>query len=180
MTGEKTKPNQELAAQGLAHVAVALVGGIPGAQATIRSVLLVKEGAAWRWVGVLVGILALIEMLVFQGYIRLIPQAVFSGVLIKVGYDVFDWEPIVAWLRGPSSASKIAEEGDESTASRRPTMRVSTLDLVFVFGTCLLTVFVDLNVAVALFTTLFYLNNNIFNRSHPVGNLDHELLDNED
>ena len=47
-----------------------------------------------RLAGVLVGIFVLIEMLMFQDLISLIPQAVFSGVLLKVGYDVFDWVPL--------------------------------------------------------------------------------------
>jgi sulfate permease, SulP family len=175
LTGEKTKPNQELAAQGLAHAAVAFVGGIPGAQATIRSVLMVKEGAAWRWAGVLVGILALTEMLVFQGYIRLIPQAVFAGVLIKVGYDVFDWPPLITWWKNCNRRDlrvKAPEIPAFSGTNVMPALRVSTLDLVFVFGTSLLTIFLDLNIAVAVFTSLFYLNNHVFNRNHPVGNLE--------
>ena len=96
MHGHKdiTKPNQELCAQGIANAAVSLFGGIPGAQATIRSVLILNEGATMRLAGVLVGIFVLIEMLMFQDLISLIPQAVFSGVLLKVGYDVFDWVPL--------------------------------------------------------------------------------------
>lgn len=182
LTGEKTKPNKELAAQGLAHAAVAFVGGIPGAQATIRSVLMVKEGAAWRWAGVMVGVLALIEMLVFQGYIRLIPQAVFAGVLVKVGYDVFDWPPLIAWWKGlgrPDLKGLPPGSGQLAETISSPGMRVSTLDLVFVFGTALVTIFLDLNIAVATFTSLFYLNNHLFNRKHPVGNLegDHPMED---
>ena len=63
MTGEKTKQNQELVAQGAANGLVAFVGGIPGAQATIRSVLMVKEHATLRLAGILVGVFVIIEML---------------------------------------------------------------------------------------------------------------------
>ena len=96
MHGHKdiTKPNQELCAQGIANAAVSLFGGIPGAQATIRSVLILNEGATMRLAGVLVGVFVLIEMLMFQDLISLIPQAVFSGVLLKVGYDVLYWVPL--------------------------------------------------------------------------------------
>ena len=48
---EQTKQNKELAAQGLANAAAGLIGGIPGAQATIRSVLILKEGATMRIAG---------------------------------------------------------------------------------------------------------------------------------
>ena len=49
-----------------------------------------------RIAGIMVGVFVLIEMLLFQDWIGLIPQAVFSGVLLKVGYDVFDWNPITS------------------------------------------------------------------------------------
>ena len=69
MTKEKTKQDKELIAQGLANGVTALLQGIPGAQATIRSVLLLKEGAKTRLAGVMVGIFALLGFLVFSKYI---------------------------------------------------------------------------------------------------------------
>jgi SulP family sulfate permease len=83
----------------VATAAISMVGGIPGAQATIRSVLILNEGATWRLAGVAVGIFVLIEMLIFQDYIGLIPVAVFAGILFKVGYDVFDWGPTVTYVK---------------------------------------------------------------------------------
>jgi SulP family sulfate permease len=64
-TDEKTAQNKELAAQGVANSAVALFGGIPGAQATIRSVLILNEGAMTRIAGVMVGLFVLVEMILF-------------------------------------------------------------------------------------------------------------------
>lgn len=87
-TGETTEQNRELAAQGFANGAVAFFGGIPGAQATIRSVLILNEGARTRVAGVLVGIFVLIEMLIFQDLIAAIPQAVFAGVLFCILFFV--------------------------------------------------------------------------------------------
>jgi SulP family sulfate permease len=48
-------------------------------------------------------------MLVFQHLVKRIPQAVFCGVLLKVGYDVFDFEPfmIVRALPGWLSALSV-------------------------------------------------------------------------
>jgi len=161
MTGEKTLPNKELAAQGAAHAAVAFVGGIPGAQATIRSVLIVKEGATQRWAGILVGVLALIEMLVFQDLIKLIPQAVFAGVLLKVGYDVFDWLPARIYVRQ-------LIEGKQKFVGAPGQPSVSSMEMLFVVGTTLVTILFDLNIAVAVFTGLFYLYNRALNRSNPM------------
>jgi SulP family sulfate permease len=143
---ERTKQNKELAAQGAANAAVAMVGGIPGAQATIRSVLILNEGATWRLAGVAVGLFVLVEMLIFQDYVSLIPVAVFSGILFKVGYDVFDWEPAVSYVK---------------RLFGKPTAIGSTVvghwDMFFIAGTAAITLVMDLNTAVVAFTVLFYL-----------------------
>ena len=69
-----------------------MFGGIPGAQATIRSVLILNEGAMTRIAGVTVGVFVLVETILFQDLIAMIPKAGFSEDLIKVGYDVLDWQ----------------------------------------------------------------------------------------
>jgi len=143
---ERTKQNQELAAQGAANAAVACLGGIPGAQATIRSVLILNEGATWRIAGVAVGIFALVEMLIFQDYISTIPVAVFTGILFKVGYDVFDWEPCVIYVKrlfGRRDLTGLLDVGHR--------------EMFFIAGTAAVTLVKDLNTAVVLFTALFYL-----------------------
>jgi len=94
ITGHTSRPNRELAAQGVANGLAALVGGIPGAQATERSVMAIKEGATTRIAGVATGIFAFVQLLLLQDVIGLIPEAVFSGVLFRLGWDVFDWLPV--------------------------------------------------------------------------------------
>ena len=139
---DDTLPNKELFAQGLANGAVALIGGIPGAQATIRSVLILKENATLRLAGILSGVFVLVEMLVFQDWVAYIPKAVFAGLLIKVGYDVMDWNPIVTWVK---ELTKKVEKP-----------QVPMIDMFFIAGTTIVTVVVNLNVAVISFTILFY------------------------
>ena len=143
---ERTKQNKELAAQGAATAVIAVVGGIPGAQATIRSVLILNEGATWRLASAAVGVFVLIEMLIFQDYVSLIPVAVFSGILFKVGYDVFDWEPAVIYVK--RLFGKPAAIG---------TLGVGHWDMFFIAGTAAITLVMDLNTAVIAFTVLFYL-----------------------
>jgi SulP family sulfate permease len=143
---ERTKQNKELAAQGVANAAVAMVGGIPGAQATIRSVLILNDGATWRLAGAAVGVFVLIEMLIFQDYISTIPVAVFMGILFKVGYDVFDWEPCVIYVKrlfGSHDPRRLIDVGHR--------------EMFFVAGTAAVTLVKDLNTAVIVFTALFYL-----------------------
>jgi sulfate permease, SulP family len=160
MTGEPTRRNQELVAQGAANGVAALVGGIPGAQATIRSVLVIKEGGTLRLAGVCIGLFVLAEMIVLLDLIAMIPQAVFAGILFKVGYDVFDLPPLQAYIR---------------RLARRPRQQenifVAHLEMLLIGGTTILTLLWDLNVAVALFTGLFYLINKVLRPDDPVRDL---------
>ena len=98
--GAFSNRNKELVAQGISNAAVGFIGGIPGAQTTTLSVLIIKEGADSRAAPVLMGLFILIEMWALQGLVEAIPQAVFTGVLIKVGIDVFAWESVTVWAKG--------------------------------------------------------------------------------
>ena len=140
---DNTLPNKELFAQGLANGLVAFIGGIPGAQATIRSVLILKENATLRLAGILSGLFVLVEMFVFQDWVAYIPKAVFAGLLIKVGYDVMDWAPIVTWVK--ELTKKIEKP------------KVPHIDMFFIAGTTIVTVVYNLNAAVISFTILFYI-----------------------
>ncbi len=170
MTKRKTKQNQELFAQGIGAAAVALVGGIPGAQATIRSVLIVKEKATWRLAGILVGVFALIEMLLFQNLINLIPQAVFTGILIKVGYDVFDWTPFRLYLKEIVKDWHAMMHKFFSRHDDEPIF-VTNREFFVIVGTTLVTILFDLNLAVAIFTIFFYMHNKVFVKKNPMRDL---------
>jgi len=171
---EQTRREKELFAQGVANGAVSLVGGIPGAQATIRSVLMLKEGATLRLSGIMVGVFVLAEMVLFQGWICLIPKAVFVGVLFKVGYDVFDFKPLrlyckaVATHRAAMFRSFFSRHDDEN-------IFVTNRELLMILGTTAVTVWCDLNTAVVGFTLLFYLHNRLLNRKNPMRDLQPEL-----
>lgn len=140
LTGEKSKLNKELVAQGLANGVSGLLQGLPGAQATIRSVLLIKEGAQTRLAGVLIGVFALLSIIVFKDYLSLVPAAVFVGVLVKVGLDVCDKDFPRLYLQYnwiQSSARNV--------------------QLLFILATTVATVMINLNVAVVSGTIVFYL-----------------------
>lgn len=140
MTQEKTKPDKELLAQGLANGIAALLQGIPGAQATIRSVLLIKEGAQTRMAGVFVGIFALLGFLVFSNLITLIASAVFTGVLFKAGLDVMDRDfPITFFKNGWMNN------------------RTRLIQFFIIIYTSFITVVIDLNVAVITGTIIYYI-----------------------
>jgi SulP family sulfate permease len=155
LNGEETRKDKELAAQGVANGLIAFVGGIPGAQATIRSVLILKEGATLRLAGIMVGVFVLVEMVLFQQYISLIPNAVFAGLLFKVGWDVFDWLPFRRY-----TADRLDQARLSGAWLRRPIdprLTVTHTEALFIAGTTTATIVWDLNVAVIGFVTLFYL-----------------------
>jgi len=93
-----TYKNLELTGQAIANAFCALFGGIPGAQATIRSVLILNEGAMTRMAGIFAGLLTIFEMAALQSLVQMIPQCVLTGVLFKVGYDCFDWVPFLTYI----------------------------------------------------------------------------------
>lgn len=107
-TKEESQRNRELGVQGIATFLVALIGGIPGAQATERSVLMLKEGATTRLSGILVGLIGLIGVFALQDIVSMIPKAVFAGILLKVGYDVFDWLPVTLYFKQMRSGKNTA------------------------------------------------------------------------
>ena len=174
MTSEKTLQNKELMAQGVANSLTALFGGIPGAQATIRSVLMIKENATLRLAGIFVGLFAIVEMLIFQDLISLIPNAVFAGVLIKVGYDVFDFHPLQIYakelfiFKGKLFDNFFSRHDEEE-------IFVTNREIIMILGTAIVTVFSSLNVAVGGFTVLFYLHNKLFMTKNPMRDLVSEL-----
>jgi len=145
----KTNQNFELMSQGVANGFCAMFGGLPGAQATIRSVLILNEGAKTRLAGCMVGVFVIGEMVALQSLIGKIPSAVFSGVLLKVGYDVLDWPP--AWMYVKTMLLKRQHPSGPSD------VHVAHVDMLFILGTTLVTVFVNLNVAVVTFTLLFFI-----------------------
>ena len=60
MTKTKHKPNKELVGQGIGNAIAAIFGGIPGAGATIRTVVNINSGGKTRLSGMIAGILLLI------------------------------------------------------------------------------------------------------------------------
>lgn len=84
-TGERHHSDQELAAQGLANIASAFVGGMPVAAAVVRSVVAVESRAATRLAGLLQSFFLLAVVLLLGAHLDHIPLAALAGVLLVVG-----------------------------------------------------------------------------------------------
>lgn len=126
MTKTNHKPNQELIAQGIGNSLCSLVGAIPGAGATMRTVINIKSGGETRLSGIFHSLTLLVIVLFLAPLASKIPLSVLSGVLIKVGFDILDYKFL-----------KIIN-------------KVSKVDLLIMITVFLLTVFVDLIMAVGV------------------------------
>ena len=96
MTKTKHKPNKELIGQGIGNSIAALFGGIPGAGATIRTVVNINAGGKTRLSGMIAGVLLLMILLAFGPIASKIPAAVLAGILITVGIGVMDYKGLKA------------------------------------------------------------------------------------
>ncbi|WP_051881701.1 SulP family inorganic anion transporter [Parvularcula oceani] len=125
-TRTRHKSDQELIGQGIGNGIAGLFGAIPGAGATMRTMVNIKTGGVTRLSGMIAGLLLLSVVLVASGLAALIPHAVLAGILVKVGWDIIDVAYITRAHKGPR------------------------WDLVLMAVVLLVTVFVDLITAVGI------------------------------
>ena len=125
MTRTRHDSNRELIGQGVGNMAAGFFGGIPGAGATMRTVVNIRTGGVTRLSGVLHAVFLLAVVLVLAPLASQIPHAVLAGILVKVGYDIVDFSYLKRAHKGPR------------------------FDLMLMVMVLSLTVFVDLITAVA-------------------------------
>jgi len=101
MTKTKHNPNKELVGQGIGNSVGALFGGIPGAGATIRTVVNINAGGKTRLSGMIAGVLLLVILLALGPVASQIPAAVLAGILITVGIGVMDYKGLKAMPKMP-------------------------------------------------------------------------------
>ncbi len=124
MKRTKHNSNRELVGQGLGNMVAGFFGGIPGAGATMRTVVNIRTGGQTKISGIVHSLLLFAIVVVLAPFASQIPHAVLAGILVKVGYDIID----VSYLKN---------------AHRGPRWDLALMVLVLV-----LTVFVDLITAV--------------------------------
>ncbi len=96
MTKTRHKPNKELIGQGIGNSISAFFGGIPGAGATIRTVVNINSGGKTRISGMFAGLVLLLILLLFSNAASTIPAAVLAGILVTVGIGVMDYKGLRA------------------------------------------------------------------------------------
>ena len=96
MTKTKHNPNKELIGQGIGNSIASIFGGIPGAGATIRTVVNINSGGKTKLSGMIAGVMLLFILLALGPIASKIPAAVLSGILITVGIGVMDYKGLKA------------------------------------------------------------------------------------
>jgi SulP family sulfate permease len=130
MTGFRHRSNPELVGQGFGNIASALFGGLPATGAIARTAANVKSGGRSPVAGILHAIFLLLFVLFAGDLMAYVPMAVLAAILLMVAWGMSEVERFVALLRMP-----MGERG--------------VLVLTF-----LLTIFVDLTVAIAVGVTI--------------------------
>jgi SulP family sulfate permease len=106
-TKTKHNPDRELVGQGIGNSIAALFGGIPGAGATIRTVVNIEAGGMTRLSGMIAGILLLTVLLALGPLASVIPAAVLAGILVTVGIGVMDYKGIKHFRQLPKSEATV-------------------------------------------------------------------------
>lgn len=126
LTRKEHDSDKELRGQGIANMIAGLFGALPGAGATMGTVTNIQIGARSPLSGVVRALILALVILVAGELTEPIPMAVLAGIAVYVGFNILDWSFI-------QRAHKVSMQG-----------------MAIMYGVMLLTVFVDLIVAVGL------------------------------
>ena len=91
ITRTRHSPNRELIGQGIGNMIAGFIWGLPGAGATLGTVVNIRAGGRTQVSGVLRAAILLALVLGLGKYVEVIPHAVLAGILMKVGWDIIDW-----------------------------------------------------------------------------------------
>lgn len=126
MTGRRHKPNCELLGQGLSNIASVLFGGLPATGAIARTATSIKSGAKTPVAGMIHALTLALILLLFSKVVSQIPLACLSAVLMVVAYNMSEIHHFRHLFKAPR------------------------YDVVILLTTFLLTVFLDLTIAVGV------------------------------
>ncbi|OSC39844.1 SulP family inorganic anion transporter [Mycobacterium decipiens] len=124
ITGTRHRSNKELIGQGLGNVATGLFGGLASAGATVRSVVNIRNGGRTAVSAATHSVVLFTFVAGLGPVVEYIPLAVLSGILILVAVGMFDWKAM--------RKAHVSPKGD----------------VIVLFATMIVTVLVDLTVAV--------------------------------
>lgn len=140
MTGTKHDSNTELIAQGIANIASPIFGGIPATGAIARTATNIKNGGKTPVAGIIHAATLLLIMVVLGKFVVYIPLAALAAVLMSVAWNMAGLPAIKALMKGQKS------------------------DICVLAVTFLITVFIDLTVAIEVglgFSAFFFIKKMI-------------------
>lgn len=130
MTGRRHRSGQELVGMGVANIASGLFGGLPATGAIARTATNIRAGGRSPMAGMFHALFLLVFTLVAGQWLALVPMTALAAVLLMVAWGMSEYDRFVALVR--------TDAGERAL-------------LLFTF---LLTVFVDLTVAIGVGVTL--------------------------
>ncbi|WP_105168109.1 SulP family inorganic anion transporter [Pseudoalteromonas sp. T1lg23B] len=126
LTRTEHNSDKELRGQGIANMISGLFGALPGAGATMGTVVNIQVGARSPAAGIIRALILMAVVFVAGSLTEPIPMAVLAGIAVYVGFNILDWSFI------------------------QRAHKLSLMQMAIMYGVMLLTVFVDLMVAVGL------------------------------
>lgn len=126
LTRSEHQSNKELIGQGIGNLFSGLIGGLPGAGATMGTVVNIQTGASSAWSGVTRAVVLIVIASFAANLASYIPMTVLAAIALHVGFNILDW----SFLKRAHHVS-----------------RQAALVMYLVLG---LTIFVDLIVAVGI------------------------------
>ena len=124
MTGTRHRSNMELIGQGAGNMASALFGGIPATGAIARTATNIKSGGKTPVAAIIHAVFLLLVLLLIGKWAAMIPMATLAAVLVVVAYNMSEWREFRHLLKSPRG------------------------DIAVLMATFLLTVFIELTVAI--------------------------------
>lgn len=124
MMGTRHRSNMELIGQGVGNMLSPLFGGIPATGAIARTATNVRNGGKTPVSGIVHAVVLLLIMLFFGRWAALIPMPALAAILVVVAYNMSEWRTFRKLLRYPKS------------------------DVLVLVATFVLTVLIDLTVAI--------------------------------
>lgn len=107
ITKTKHRSNRELIGQGVGNMLSASVGGLPGAGATLRTVINANAGGKTRLSGVIHSLILLAILLELGQFAAYIPLSVLAAILLTVGIGIVDYRSLRHLSRVPKTDAAI-------------------------------------------------------------------------
>ena len=107
LTRDRHDSDRELIGQGVGNALVGLVGGVPGAGATMRTVVNIRSGGRGRLSGVTHGVVLLAILLGLGRWAAWVPLSVLAGILLPVGVGILDRRGIRHFFRVPRADAAV-------------------------------------------------------------------------